>query len=90
MLAGVPVIASADGGPAEILTDGVNGLLYPAGDIKALADALQRLRRDDLLRSGLSDEGRTRAASFSPQVAASGVMALYGRVLECGDRRRKR
>jgi glycosyltransferase involved in cell wall biosynthesis len=90
MLAGIPVIASAGGGPEEILTDGVNGLLYPAGDIEALAEALQRLRGDDLLRADLSHEGRIRAASFSPQAAASSIMALYGRLLASRDGRRQR
>ena len=48
MLAGVPVVAAAAGGRAEILTDGVNGLLYPAGDVEALAEALRRLRGNAL------------------------------------------
>jgi glycosyltransferase involved in cell wall biosynthesis len=81
MLAGVPVIASAGGGPSEIVTDGVDGLLYPAGDIDALVELLQRLRGDPRLRSQLSDNARTRAERFSPEAAASSVMSLYGRLL---------
>jgi glycosyltransferase involved in cell wall biosynthesis len=81
MLAGVPVIASAGGGPSEIVTDAVDGLLYPAGDIDALAELLQRLRGDSRLRSQLRNNARIRAERFSPEAAASSVMSLYGLLL---------
>jgi len=90
MLAGVPVIASADGGPGELLTNGVDGLLCPAGDVDALVEALQRLRGDASLRSRLSANARIRAERFSPQAEASNVMALYWRVLERSARQRRR
>ena len=38
---GVPVIASASGGLAEIVEHGVSGLLFPNNDEAALADALR-------------------------------------------------
>jgi glycosyltransferase involved in cell wall biosynthesis len=82
MLAGVPIIASAGGGPSEILTDGVDGLLYRAGDVDGLVAALVRLRGDAALRGRLSASARTRAERFSPQAEASNVMSLYRRVLE--------
>jgi GT2 family glycosyltransferase/glycosyltransferase involved in cell wall biosynthesis len=48
--AGVPVIASNLGGMAEMVRDGVDGLLFPAGDSAALAAALRRLiENPDLL-----------------------------------------
>lgn len=43
MARGVPVIATNLGGPAEIIADGVNGLLVPPGDPVALANAIKRL-----------------------------------------------
>ena len=81
MLAGVAVIASAAGGPREIVTDNVDGVLYPPGDVAALARAMERLRGDALLRTRLSDSGRIRAQNFSPHFAAGSVMTLYRRVL---------
>ncbi len=42
MALGVPIIASAIGGLAEIIEDGRTGLLAPPGDPKALAAALMR------------------------------------------------
>ena len=37
---GLPLIASRTGGLAEIVTENVNGLLFPAGDADALADQI--------------------------------------------------
>ena len=41
MHAGLPVIAASGGGPSEIVTDGVDGLLYPPGDVDVLCAALR-------------------------------------------------
>lgn len=40
MARGLPVVAPAEGGPAEILTDGVDGVLVPPRNPAALADAV--------------------------------------------------
>ena len=58
MAAGLPVIAVRAGGPAEILVDGETGLLYPSGDVDALASLLRRLADDVELRSRLGDQAR--------------------------------
>jgi glycosyltransferase involved in cell wall biosynthesis len=56
-LAGVPVVASRIGGITELVTDGVNGLLFPAGDVTGLACALERMVREPgllgTLRAGI-------------------------------------
>jgi glycosyltransferase involved in cell wall biosynthesis len=61
MLSGLPVVATAIRGPAEQVEDGVTGLLVPAGDAPALAEALNRLVRDGSSRSVMGQAGRKRA-----------------------------
>jgi glycogen(starch) synthase len=50
MLYGLPIVASAVGGPAEILDQDRTGLLVPVHDVGALADAIIRLVREPALR----------------------------------------
>jgi glycosyltransferase involved in cell wall biosynthesis len=52
---GTPVIASAVGGLPEYVEDGTNGLLVPAGDADALADAIVRVLTDSSLGERLQD-----------------------------------
>ena len=51
--AGLPVIASDLGALAEVVRDGVDGLLVPPGDVAAWRAALQRLIDDPHLLSNL-------------------------------------
>ncbi len=59
MAAGVPVVATASGGTAELLGSGA-GLLVPVGDEEALTDAVRRMLDDDRLRRTLAGAGRRR------------------------------
>jgi len=81
MAAGLPVIATAEGGPAEIITDGVDGLLCRAGDPQHLAEILRSLRDDPERRRRLGAAGRERARDFSPERAAEKMMEIYRDVL---------
>lgn len=49
LAAGVPVMASAAGGPADVITPSVNGWLFPPGDAVALARVLTELVTTDAL-----------------------------------------
>jgi glycosyltransferase involved in cell wall biosynthesis len=81
MAAGLAVVAANAGGPAEIVTDGVDALLYPPGDAGALAVHLRRLRTDSSFRAQLGEAARRRAADFAPERAAAQVTDVYRRVL---------
>ncbi|HVI36639.1 MAG TPA: glycosyltransferase, partial [Gaiellales bacterium] len=64
MAVGVPVVAPASGGPAEIIRDGETGLLYPPGDTEAAARQVTRLLGDPELWERIShaaaEEARNR------------------------------
>jgi glycosyltransferase involved in cell wall biosynthesis len=77
LAAGVPVVATRQGGPGEILTDHVDGLLYDAGDAGQLATALQELQADPGLRTRLVKAGLDRVTDFSPESIGAQVLAVY-------------
>ena len=54
MACGTPVVASSIGGTVEVITDEVNGLLVPAGNETALADAIRQLLNQGSLVQKLS------------------------------------
>lgn len=58
MATGLPVVASRLSGIPELVEDGVSGLLVPAGDPVALAEALCTLADDPALRRRLGTAGR--------------------------------
>lgn len=65
MACGAPVVATdCPHGPAEIIRDGVNGILVPPRDEPALADAVVRVLQDPVLAERLGRAGRARAQDF--------------------------
>lgn len=80
LTAGVPVVASAVGALPELVTDGVDGLLVPAGDRTSLVAALQSIVGDDARRAQLAagahrNAGRFAAANVVPRIEAAYVAA---------------
>jgi glycosyltransferase involved in cell wall biosynthesis len=71
MAAGCPVIVSTDvGSHADLITDGIEGCVFPVGNIAALADALHRVFRspDTAARMGQCARNRIRSWSFEEDV----------------------
>ena len=52
-------------GPREIVRDGVDGILVPPKDIKALGEAMCRLIEDDVLRQSMSERSQENIQKFS-------------------------
>jgi len=66
MVCGVPVVSTdCPSGPGEIITDGVNGLLVPVGDILKMSDAILKLLTDKKLAKSIGEAGRRRAEDFN-------------------------
>ena len=79
--AATPVLASDIPGYRDVVRDGLDGLLVPAGDALALAEALRLLALDPGLRARLALAARERAERFAwPHVAAE-VLDCYEQAL---------
>jgi glycosyltransferase involved in cell wall biosynthesis len=72
---GTPVISTSVGGVAEVVEDGVNGLLVPAGDVERLAEAIERLTGDPELRERLAAASAASVERLRPE-------RVYGRLEE--------
>ena len=77
----VPIVASNVGGIPDIIRDGENGLLVPAGDASALAKAIERLYRDPALRDTLAANARLQRDAYSPDAMADHYETCYQTLL---------
>lgn len=72
MAAGLPVVATNAGGPAEIITNGLDGVVVPPGDATRLAQALRMLADTPELRVQLGSSARaTVRSAYADAVLAS-------------------
>jgi glycosyltransferase involved in cell wall biosynthesis len=68
MALGLPVVSTdcPCGGPAELIEDGVNGLLVPVGDAFALADAFRKILEDSALEKKLQENAAKITQRLAP------------------------
>ena len=64
MMRGTVVIASRTGGLTEFIRDGETGILFPPGDVNALAEALLLLLNDPKLAEKMGKAGRKFALTY--------------------------
>lgn len=80
-----PVLASDIPGYRDVVRDGIDGRLVPAGDPLALAESLRRLALDSSRRQQMAVAARERAERFAwPHVAAE-VHDCYERAIALAD-----
>ena len=79
---GRPIVSTNTPGCREVVQDGVNGILVPRSDSRALADALERLALDKELRVRMGREGRLRVERFfTKELIVRQTLDLYGDAL---------
>jgi glycosyltransferase involved in cell wall biosynthesis len=78
MEAGVPVVGVRAGATPETVGDA--GLLIEPGDAEGFAHAMEQAAFDEGLRSRLIPAGKTQAAKFTWEKAATETLALYRRI----------
>lgn len=81
LASGLPVIATAVGGIPEVVRDGTDGFLVPAGDPVALAYAMERLLLDRPLRDKMAKKARERSFDFSVERISRQYIEVYKEVI---------
>lgn len=82
MLVAKPLVSTTIGGPAEIVVNGVTGLLVEPGAPDKLADAVDTLLRNPDAAAEMGRNGRARLESeFALERTVSKTTAVYERVL---------
>jgi len=75
----VPSIATNVGGVPELIEDGVNGRLFPVGDVEGMAEAAVALLRDSDACQAMAEAARHTAQT---RYCASKILPLYERFYE--------
>ncbi|SDO31953.1 Glycosyl transferases group 1 [Nakamurella panacisegetis] len=75
---GRPVVASAGGGLVDVVTDQVDGWLYPPGDVAALAAILGRLSRTEVTEAGHQARETYKSRFNTERFALSWRAATFG------------
>jgi glycosyltransferase involved in cell wall biosynthesis len=75
--AGVPVVATAVGGIPEQVRDGIEAVLVPAGNHRALGDACFRVLSDAFLGERLAAAGRRRVHEADPAKTIDAIERIY-------------
>ena len=83
MACGLPVVSfDCPAGPDEIITDGVDGLLVPSGDVHALAEKLMALMSDESLRIRLGQQTLLTAQRYDMATLANQWKTLFEKVIK--------
>jgi glycosyltransferase involved in cell wall biosynthesis len=77
---GTPVLAMEAGGVAEVVHDGVNGLLVEAGDTAALGEAVRRYFSDQALRDRLRAAAANSVSDYAPERVFGELESILVRV----------
>jgi len=78
MAVGLPVIASNCSGTTDILRDGIDGRLFPIGDVGALTKIALELLEDPVQSRALGTRAKEVSVRFSP----TRIFALWDNILE--------
>jgi phosphatidylinositol alpha-mannosyltransferase len=81
MAAGRAVVASDIPGYRSVVIPGENGVVFPPGNVAALADTLVALVDEPARRCALAERGRARSLEFSWPRVTDRIEAVYREVM---------
>jgi glycosyltransferase involved in cell wall biosynthesis len=82
MSSGKAIIGTWPGGHADTIIDGETGFLIPAGDVGALANAMEHLINNPELRDRLGRAGQSRAVRYTSHFVVPQIEAFYLQVAQ--------
>lgn len=78
-----PVVAFDSGGAAEIVVNGETGLLFPSGNLEAMAEGVSRLLDNPDMRQRMGEAGRRRVEqSYMLDQHCCSVMQIYDDLMD--------
>jgi phosphatidylinositol alpha 1,6-mannosyltransferase len=85
MASGLPVVVPNSGGVTDLVTHGVNGLLYPADDHRGMVESVRYLlqNRGEALQMGMA--GRSIAEGRTWETTLDEVIGFYEQVVSPGE-----
>ena len=81
MASGRPIIASRAGGITDLIMHEQNGLLFPPGDSKALADAILSMLKNPDRAKEMGIKGKTLCQQFSIEKMIEKIDTLYSNLI---------
>ncbi|HSR09169.1 MAG TPA: glycosyltransferase [Bryobacteraceae bacterium] len=81
MARGLPIVAPRVGGIADTVQAGVNGFIAPPGDAGAIADALEKLASNPVLRARMGEASRAMSGHFSADRMVEHTLAFYEEIV---------
>lgn len=86
---GKPVVASQVGGIPEMVEDGVDGFLFPVGNVDALGECLRRMLADRAAREEMGRRGRAKAERlYRREAHYERIVEIYRGAIAGKDARR--
>ena len=85
MSRGCPVLAASAGALPEVVGDA--GLLFPVGDIRAIADGIRLIVTAPETTEEMLSAGHNQASRFTPDVASRQLWAVYCEMLDATEDR---
>ena len=70
------------GGPRDLITDGINGLLIPVGDKKALTEAIVKVLENETFANNLGEAATKVQKRFAPDVANAMWKEYFDRIMK--------
>jgi glycosyltransferase involved in cell wall biosynthesis len=81
LASGLPIVATAVGGIADAVRQGINGFVAPVRGWPQIADALHTLVHNPALRAQMGEASRTHSLNFSVDRMVDQTLSFYGQIV---------